>query len=209
MRPGFDPWVGKIPWRRELLPTPVLWPGKFHGWRSLVGYSPWDRRVGHDSAASLAPVFLPGESHGQRSLAGYSPWGGKESDATEWRAHFDKAGIKAAFSSKRLGKKLPRSSSLCCRIHSFPLSCGMELPALLWMSAGGHSVPRGCPLSPPRSPLLRQLVTWTAFFLKAQPAKVDVFIMNCRQWGASQRLCSDIPLVKVQLQAPPTVEGRG
>ena len=132
-----------------------------------------------------------------------------ESDATEWRAHFDKAGIKAALSSKRLGKKLPRSSSLCCRIHSFPLSCGMDLPALLWTSAGGHSVPRGCPLSPPRGPLLRQLSTWRAFFSKAQPAKVDVFIMNCPQLGTSQRLCSDIPLVKVQLQALPTVEGRG
>ena len=41
-RPGFDPWVGKIPWRRERLPTPVLWPGEFHGERSLGGYSPWD-----------------------------------------------------------------------------------------------------------------------------------------------------------------------
>ena len=29
-RPGFDPWVGKIPWRRERLPTPVSWPGEFH-----------------------------------------------------------------------------------------------------------------------------------------------------------------------------------
>ena len=25
------PWVGKIPWRREQLPTPVFWPGEFHG----------------------------------------------------------------------------------------------------------------------------------------------------------------------------------
>ena len=24
-RPGFEPWVGKIPWRRERLPTPVFW----------------------------------------------------------------------------------------------------------------------------------------------------------------------------------------
>ena len=38
--PGFDPWVGKIPWRREQLPTPVFWPGEFHGQWSLVGYSP-------------------------------------------------------------------------------------------------------------------------------------------------------------------------
>ena len=31
MLPGFDPWVGKIPWRRERLPTPVFWPGESHG----------------------------------------------------------------------------------------------------------------------------------------------------------------------------------
>jgi len=30
-RPRFDPWVGKIPWRREWLPTPVFWPGESHG----------------------------------------------------------------------------------------------------------------------------------------------------------------------------------
>ena len=36
-------WVGKIPWRRERLPTPVFLPGEFHGQSSLVGYSsPWD-----------------------------------------------------------------------------------------------------------------------------------------------------------------------
>ena len=39
-RPGFHPWVGKIPWRREWLPIPVLVPGEFHGQRSLVACSP-------------------------------------------------------------------------------------------------------------------------------------------------------------------------
>ena len=29
--------------RRQWQPTPVLLPGKSHGWRSLVGYSPWGR----------------------------------------------------------------------------------------------------------------------------------------------------------------------
>ena len=45
-RPGFDPCVGKIPWRRERLTTPVFWPGEFHGQRSLAGYSPW----GHEES---------------------------------------------------------------------------------------------------------------------------------------------------------------
>ena len=43
-RPQFDPWVGKIPWRREWLPTPVFLPGEFHGDRSLVGYSSWGHK---------------------------------------------------------------------------------------------------------------------------------------------------------------------
>jgi len=33
---------GKILWRR--LPTPVFWPGEFHGHRSLMGYRPWGRK---------------------------------------------------------------------------------------------------------------------------------------------------------------------
>ena len=43
-RPGFDPWVGKIPWRRKWHPTPVFLPGESHGGRSLVGYSPWGHK---------------------------------------------------------------------------------------------------------------------------------------------------------------------
>ena len=40
-RPRFNPWVGKIPWRKIWQSTPVFLPGESHGWRSLVGYSPW------------------------------------------------------------------------------------------------------------------------------------------------------------------------
>ena len=38
-RPEFDPWVEKILWRREWLPTSVFLPGEFRGQRSLEGYS--------------------------------------------------------------------------------------------------------------------------------------------------------------------------
>ena len=44
MRLGFDPWVGKIPWRRGWQPTPGFLPGESHGQRSLVGYSPWGHK---------------------------------------------------------------------------------------------------------------------------------------------------------------------
>ena len=43
-RPGFDPGVRKIPWRREWQPTPVFLPTESHGQRSLVGYSPQSRK---------------------------------------------------------------------------------------------------------------------------------------------------------------------
>ena len=43
-RHGFDPWVGKITWRREWLLSLVFSPGEFHGQRSLVGYSLWGRK---------------------------------------------------------------------------------------------------------------------------------------------------------------------
>ena len=50
-RPGFDPWVKKIPWRRKWQPTPVSlqkFLGESHGQRSLVNYSSWGhKRVGH------------------------------------------------------------------------------------------------------------------------------------------------------------------
>ena len=41
-RPGFIPWVGKIPWRRERLPTPVFSPGEFHGLHSPWGHKELD-----------------------------------------------------------------------------------------------------------------------------------------------------------------------
>ena len=48
-RPRFDSWVGKIPWRRERLHTPIFWPGELHGlyivhWvsKSQTGLSDFD-----------------------------------------------------------------------------------------------------------------------------------------------------------------------
>ena len=41
LRHGFDPQVGKIPWRRAWQLIPVFLPGESHGQRSLAGYSPW------------------------------------------------------------------------------------------------------------------------------------------------------------------------
>ena len=54
-KPGFHPWVGKIPWSRKWHPTPVFLPGKAHGQRSLAGCSPRGGRVRYDQAHMQRP----------------------------------------------------------------------------------------------------------------------------------------------------------
>ena len=58
----FHPWVGKIPWRREWQPTPVLLLGEFHGQGSLGGCS----SQGHKESDRLSD--FPGSSAGKQSV---------------------------------------------------------------------------------------------------------------------------------------------
>ena len=48
-RLGFDPWVGKILWRRKWLPTPGFLPVNSNTWGSLAGYGP---RVAKESGTT-------------------------------------------------------------------------------------------------------------------------------------------------------------
>ena len=54
MRYGFDSWVGKITWSRKRQPAPVFLPGKWYGWRKLVGYSPW----GHKESGTTEHAYI-------------------------------------------------------------------------------------------------------------------------------------------------------
>ena len=69
-RCGFDPWVGKMPWKRKWQFTPVLLPEKAHGQRSLSGYSPTGRR--HDWANKR-----------RTSLLVMTPWG-RQDKTYQW-----------------------------------------------------------------------------------------------------------------------------
>ena len=53
---GFSPRVWKIPWRMKWQPTPVFFPGKFHGRRSWEGYRPWGHKES-DTAEWLSVPF--------------------------------------------------------------------------------------------------------------------------------------------------------
>ena len=52
-RPRFDPWVGKISWRREWQPTPVFLLREFHVQRSQDGYSTWDHKESDSGTVQL------------------------------------------------------------------------------------------------------------------------------------------------------------
>ena len=53
----FNPWVRKIPWRREWQSIPEFLPGEFHGQKSLVGYNPWGHKES-DMTEQLTLRFL-------------------------------------------------------------------------------------------------------------------------------------------------------
>ena len=57
-RCGFNPWVWKIPWRREWQPTLVFLPKKPNGQRSLVGYSPRGLKESDTTEHTAQSLFL-------------------------------------------------------------------------------------------------------------------------------------------------------
>ena len=107
---GFDPWVGKIPWRRKWQPTPVFLPGEFpwteelrelqsmglqrdrHHWAIEHRYiwAPLGARMVKNPSAMRRPGFDPwvGKIPWEvlrpgESRGPYNPWGHRESDTTE------------------------------------------------------------------------------------------------------------------------------
>ena len=79
MRCRFNPWVRKIPWRRDKLLTPVSmgFPGVSDGKKSACNVGdldsiPWVGKIPWRRERLPTPEFQPGEFHGQRSLAGYN-----------------------------------------------------------------------------------------------------------------------------------------
>ena len=86
----FNSWIGKIPWRRDRLPTPVFlgFPGGSEGKESTcnegdLGSIPGLGRSSGGGCGNQLQYSCLKNPQGQRSLAGYSPWGHDESDMTK------------------------------------------------------------------------------------------------------------------------------
>ena len=90
-RPGFSPWIRKIPWRRKWQPTPVFLPEEFHGQRSLsflnqsapgsgvLGSTPQGSWVSRADRRSFCPCICFARS-GVRSQAHFFSLGSDEGD---------------------------------------------------------------------------------------------------------------------------------
>ena len=83
-------WIGKIPWKRDRLPTPVFlgFPDGSDSKESTcnagdLGSILWLGRSFGGGLSNLLQYSCLENPHGQRSLVGYSPWDRKESDMTE------------------------------------------------------------------------------------------------------------------------------
>ena len=72
--PGFDPWVGKIPWRREWQPTPVFLPWKLQGQRRLMGYSRWGHKEPNMTERLTLYLFLLKHSFSMEDVLPFGRW---------------------------------------------------------------------------------------------------------------------------------------
>ena len=143
-RPGFDPWVGKMPWRRKWQHTPLFLPRKSHGQRSLVGYTLWCHKsdtavITHHSSTYKLPLC----SVLQRLDL---PWLSQTPDAslplclssclqgpkcfTQPSTHFHCGSPKAKHSWTKSGHFLTQITNLC----GYPRALSVQFSSVLLLS---------------------------------------------------------------------------
>ena len=128
-------WLFVAPWR-QWHPTPVLLPGKSHGWRSLVGCSPWGRKE-LDMTERLHFHFslsCIGEGNGNPLQCSCLE---NPRDGGAWWA----AVCGVAQSRTRL-KRLSSSSSRGVEFGAEESPCGADEPVISVLSLGGCRIQR-------------------------------------------------------------------
>ena len=140
----FNPWVGKMPWRRKWQPIPVFLPGEFHRQRSLVDYSPWGRvakswtrlkqlgthalSLGHQK--TRIPNDFPSQSHSAWFSSPLRPWGHCSKGCAFASGNFNKRiSVNPCFQcfSLRKGKTSAWSSTVLRELCSW-------MPAEFWVT---------------------------------------------------------------------------
>ena len=120
-RPGFDPWVGKIPWRREWLLTAVFLPRESHGQRSRVGYSHWGRK----ESGTTEQLTLSFSLHQVITL-----W--KHLDDYTSLHHFSQNHFLKVSTILLMMKCKLRTSLMVQQLRIFLTVQGTQVPSLIW-----------------------------------------------------------------------------
>ena len=102
--------------RRQWHPTPVLLPGKFHGWRSLVGCSPWGREESDTTERIHFHFSLSCIGEGNGNPLQCSCLENPRDSRAWWAAVYGVA------QSRTQLKRLSSSSSTVAATHSTPLA---------------------------------------------------------------------------------------
>ena len=121
--PGFNPWVGKVPWRRKWQPTPVFLPGESHGQRSLVDYRPWGCKESDMTE--------------QLSMEGNIPFGWNLRKGSIAREVFNLGSIEQAVSVMSLNSHIVKCLHSVSSWHPSPRQV-CELPALSPVPSAGN-----------------------------------------------------------------------
>ena len=104
LRPGFDPWVGKIPWRRAWQPTSVFLPGLQSVGSQRVGY---DWVTNHNTAhAALCLRFHTGIFRNGEIFKSDKNWSNGAFSSLMWK-------MKEVFEARVLTSHPAASSALC------------------------------------------------------------------------------------------------
>ena len=179
-RRGFDPWVGRIPWRRTRQLTPVLLPGESHGQRSLVGYSPWGRRepdtTGHTHRSAADVWASRGGWEGSRAR----PPGGVERVCSDGRG--ERSGGRRACRSLRSRPRGPGEPQGLRARGTWPQGALPKEEKQLRSSqdTGGKAMPPTC-LSIPRAscPVVTGGGSWEGVGAAWASARPPPFLGGC------------------------------
>ena len=147
----FDPWVGKIPWRRKWQCTPVFLLGKSHGQRSLVGYMGvtrvrWDlvteqacKDLGDVSVLCLSWYHLPAFGR-MFTLAGWVPFGEKIFHFTSEKSDLEDCCLWSPLKDRgAVGGKIPfytLTVSYHCPVSHSQFPCWVVKPSFLPLIEG-------------------------------------------------------------------------
>ena len=174
-KPGFNPLVGRIPWKRKWQSTPAFLPGEFHGQRSLMGHSSWNHRVGHDWVTNTFTL----------SLSMTSCWLQRQSHSKLWCYLLKKFTLSASSVCIHAQSCLTLSNSMNCSPPGYSVHGILQARILEWVTI---SFSKGSPHPGVEPATLMSPALADGFFTTASPGKIiQMLIIGAFRLGEKKK----------------------